>query len=231
MKNAFITIIKTYKNRLKRKPSISFNLTSNILIKKYQEQDGKCIFTGDKLSFKNNINKVTISRINFRNNFTKENTKLVTWKANYIRNHLRHDFNYVIKEIVNNCKNYDNLECIIHKFTRSQRVYINKLLNTCQLNCLKRKRKNRLRSAIFKIKIKDIEMLYSRQRGKCAYSGMNLSFRKMDKYKLSIDRIDSDLGYTIDNIHLVCWIINQAKGNMSDYDFLQSIHKIYKKKK
>ena len=229
MNNAFITIIKTYKYRLKRKSTISFNLTSNILIKKYQEQDGKCIFTGDKLSFKNNINKVSISRINLQKDFTKENTQLVTRKVNYIRNHLRHDFNYVIKEIVKNCKIQDNLEYILHTFTRSQQVYVNKLLNTCRLNCQKRKRKNRLRSAIFKINIDYIEILYSRQKGKCAYSGMDLSFQKMNKYKLSIDRIDSDLGYTIDNIHLVCWIINQAKGNMSDYDFLRSIHKIYEK--
>ena len=231
MKNSFIAIIKTYKKRFKRKPSISFNLTSEKLIKKYQEQQGKCIYTGDKLSFKNNINKVTISRINLKGNFTDKNTKLATWKANYIKNHLRRDFNYVIKEIVNNCKIQGNLEYIHHDFTRSQRIYVNKLLYTCRLNCVKRKRKNRLRSSIFKIKLQDIEILYSRQRGKCAYSDLNLSFRKMDKYKLSIDRIDSELGYTPDNIQLVCWIINQAKGNMSDYDFLRSIHKIYENKK
>lgn len=231
MKNSFIAIIKIYKNKLKKKPTIYFDLNYTKLIRKYHEQDGKCALTGDKMALKKGINKVILNRINKRDGFTYNNINLITWKANYIKTHLMGDFNYIIKKIIQNCKTYKKIEYIQHNFTRTQCIFINRLLKSCKLNCLKRRRKNRFQSSIFKITLNDIEMLYRRQNGKCAYTGLYLSFRRMDKYKLSIDRIDSELGYTPDNIQLVCWIINQAKGNMSDYDFLRSIHKIYENKK
>lgn len=58
--------------------------------------------------------------------------------------------------------------------------------------------------------------LFNEQDGCCALTGMKFSLEKSDgksrcnPYVPSIDRIDSKLGYTKDNVRLVCWAINIA---------------------
>lgn len=42
-----------------------------------------------------------------------------------------------------------------------------------------------------------------------------------------VDRIDSDGGYTLDNINSCCKICNNAKSTMSELDFLNWIEKVY----
>lgn len=59
--------------------------------------------------------------------------------------------------------------------------------------------------------------IYEKQKGLCAISGqqMILTTVKLDPYKISLDRIDSDRPYTESNVQLVCWAINQMKNNYS----------------
>ena len=47
----------------------------------------------------------------------------------------------------------------------------------------------------------------------------HLEFKRNNNYICSIDRIDSKLGYIESNIHLVGWIVNQAK-NYNIYSVL-----------
>lgn len=58
--------------------------------------------------------------------------------------------------------------------------------------------------------------LYEEQKGLCALSGLPMT-RSSDnsEYSLSIDRIDSESGYTKDNVQLVCWRINTMKSSLS----------------
>ena len=48
----------------------------------------------------------------------------------------------------------------------------------------------------------------------CAKTG--ISFSEDSIWRPSIDRIDSEQGYTKTNCQLVCWAYNRAKSNMSD---------------
>ena len=48
------------------------------------------------------------------------------------------------------------------------------------------------------------------------------------KYKASIDRIDSSKGYIKNNIQLVGWIVNQAKSDLSNKEFIEMAHLISK---
>ncbi len=41
-----------------------------------------------------------------------------------------------------------------------------------------------------------------------------------NKWNISVDRIDSNKGYTVDNIQLVCAIINRMKMNLSNDEFI-----------
>lgn len=67
--------------------------------------------------------------------------------------------------------------------------------------------------------------LWEIQEGKCAISGLPMSLQKEDKRwssnMVSLDRIDSSLGYTKDNVWLVCTRVNFAKGTQSYEDFVE----------
>ncbi len=78
----------------------------------------------------------------------------------------------------------------------------------------------------FSITIEDIEKLILKQDNKCRYS--NIIFDPENKnYSMSIDRINSNLGYTNDNIQLICSVINMMKNNLKEEEFLYIIKKIY----
>jgi len=44
---------------------------------------------------------------------------------------------------------------------------------------------------------------------------------------VSVDRIDSKLGYTFDNIQLVRWCVNSAKNDMEQNDFIHMCREVY----
>ena len=66
-----------------------------------------------------------------------------------------------------------------------------------------------------------------KQGNRCAYSGKELIWLIKNNYSTSIDRIDSDKGYTKDNVQLVAKIVNQAKNNLMHDEFLEMINTIY----
>jgi hypothetical protein len=60
---------------------------------------------------------------------------------------------------------------------------------------------------------------YESQGKVCAITGLELD--PADKwYKPSLDRIDPSLGYTVDNIRIVAWIVNHARSDLTDDEFL-----------
>lgn len=72
----------------------------------------------------------------------------------------------------------------------------------------------------------DIVALYKKQKGRCRFTGMHIFFpksmsdRERHKGTVSIDRIDSELHYTKDNIQLVHKDINMIKRNLPDARFI-----------
>jgi hypothetical protein len=78
---------------------------------------------------------------------------------------------------------------------------------------------------------KDILMcMWEDQQGLCSITGIPMSFMMGDgapnPYIASVDRIDSSLGYTLDNIHLVCYQVNMMKSNLSVDELKAWCHKI-----
>ena len=76
----------------------------------------------------------------------------------------------------------------------------------------------------------DDEFIYQKlteQNGKCAISGIDLTFNVDDWHSMSIDRIDSSLGYTPDNVLLVIRFLNIAKGNKSNDALVEEIKLCY----
>lgn len=69
----------------------------------------------------------------------------------------------------------------------------------------------------FKITLEEIWNLFLTQKRKCALSGLEIGFAKSHKEKstASLDRIDSQKGYNIDNIQWVHKDINMLKCNIT----------------
>jgi hypothetical protein len=104
--------------------------------------------------------------------------------------------------------------------------FIKKLYKEIQHNA-----KKRAKDLTFNITIDDIKNLYNAQKGVCALTGYKLTHNALPEnrnnehiinyYNLSVDRIDSSKGYEIDNIQLVCAIINRMKTDMTDNTFIE----------
>lgn len=76
----------------------------------------------------------------------------------------------------------------------------------------------------FAIEKEDIRALAERQQWTCARTGLPLDLT-MGKGQLpfgpTIDRIDNERGYEVENIQLVCYIYNVAKNRFTDEDVLK----------
>jgi hypothetical protein len=78
-------------------------------------------------------------------------------------------------------------------------------------------------SRSFSITNKDICYLWIKQQGKCALTGNDLTTElgSKDLFLASIDRIDSNFGYTEDNIQLVGAAVNCMKSNHTQQQFVE----------
>jgi hypothetical protein len=73
----------------------------------------------------------------------------------------------------------------------------------------------------FDITIEDVLKVYLDQGKVCSLSGIPIGWTRMEKsHNISIDRINSDKGYTTDNIQLVYPKINMMKFTYSQDEFI-----------
>src|SRR5207253_5662498 len=72
----------------------------------------------------------------------------------------------------------------------------------------------------------DIKQQWDKQEGLCYYTGVKMSTLPNNKYYFSIDRYDSNNGYTSNNIVLCCNTVNIMKQSLSHSDFLDWCNRI-----
>jgi hypothetical protein len=72
------------------------------------------------------------------------------------------------------------------------------------------------RNQEFALELADIVSFWNEQDGFCAYSGRKMTLGAGHLNTVSIERIDSSVGYTKENTILVCQAINRMK---SDFEF------------
>lgn len=69
--------------------------------------------------------------------------------------------------------------------------------------------------------------LWNKQKGKCFYTNIKMNFIPTDKLRLvSIDRVDNNKGYTVDNVVLCTYAFNSFKFNMSHKEVLEFVKMI-----
>ena len=73
----------------------------------------------------------------------------------------------------------------------------------------------------FDIDINFLIHIFNNQDKKCAITGYPMSLKFNCPYGISVDRIDSDIGYTRTNIQLVCQMINFAKNSFSNQQMIE----------
>ena len=78
----------------------------------------------------------------------------------------------------------------------------------------------RNRGQEFSITYDDLLDLWNAQNGKCIYTGWTMTTTTHDLTLVSIERKDNAIGYTKENILLVCWCVNRARATMEKQDFL-----------
>jgi hypothetical protein len=90
--------------------------------------------------------------------------------------------------------------------------------------------KHRAKSKNIKFELTNeiIENKLREQNGRCYYSNVEITFKIHDLHCLSLDRIDSNIGYTIENTVIVTWFINQAKNSIGSEEFINELKLCYK---
>jgi len=95
------------------------------------------------------------------------------------------------------------------------------------------RRSAKKRQLSFEIKIKYGWELFLKQNRKCALSGVDLYFSPNTSNRhgtnASLDRIDSNKGYTIGNVQWVTKKINMAKQDISQNEFIEMCKLVSKK--
>jgi hypothetical protein len=67
------------------------------------------------------------------------------------------------------------------------------------------------RNIVCMLKQEDLRQKIAEVNWKCAISKLPLTMKHNDRFKASVDRIDSSKGYTLDNIQIVATCVNMAK--------------------
>jgi len=75
------------------------------------------------------------------------------------------------------------------------------------------------RNQVFALTIQDIKNCWVDQIQTCAYSGRQMTLEAGCLNTVSIERIDSTIGYTVENTILVCQAINRMKSDFLMDDF------------
>lgn len=108
----------------------------------------------------------------------------------------------------------------LERFSEEELTLFSKLKNLCT--------KARLRNKEYDPEV-DWEYLFDlwdKQNGLCAYSGVPLSYKANHPHIVSLDRIDSAIGYVKGNLQLVSWTVNKMKQDFGEELFLEVCFKI-----
>ena len=79
---------------------------------------------------------------------------------------------------------------------------------------------------VFELTDEIIQQKLNEQEGKCYVSKQPLIIKENNWYGLSLDRLDNNLGYTIDNTVLVTKFVNLSKNNLSLDEYLKLLKEV-----
>lgn len=162
-------------------------------------------------------------------------------KGNFIKGHPAHNLG---KESENKLKKVELfklgklIECRIHGFHLRWRLHTGNNVqckDCCLIWQMNQRRKNPLRflyrdakkhakshNREFNISLDDLVKVNELQNNKCSLTGVLFDLNNPP----SLDRIDSDVGYNLDNIQLILIQVNRMKSNFTQQEFIDMCYKI-----
>jgi hypothetical protein len=94
-----------------------------------------------------------------------------------------------------------------YAYNNTQKGTFKRLVASAKFSAEYRKSKGRKEAGIFELTEQDIKQQYDKQNGICYYSGIKMNINN-NHWKISLERLDTDKGYTKDNIVLCCFELN-----------------------
>ena len=116
---------------------------------------------------------------------------------------------------------------------KNDALKLKQVLNQRLLGAMERSSKQNLN---FNLTLDYLLSLWDKQDGKCALSGIPMTYKRYNgriPTNISIDKINADLGYVEGNVQLVCMACNQIKSDWSEetmYNFCKKIVEQYENK-
>jgi len=176
-----------------------------------KEQDGKCYLC--KLSFEwvSSHYKATLDRIDSLQEYTLTNTRL----ACYMCNMLKGKFSISqLEHFARCCLSPDTME----QFPKWTETIETRRTMTDLYKAMRQRH-------IVEVTRADIQNMVELQQNKCSKTKLSFEWKSHSMFRPSIDRIDPNQGYTINNIQIVVWPYNAMKGvwsqSIADKHFLQ----------
>ena len=85
----------------------------------------------------------------------------------------------------------------------------------------------------WEINVQDLVDLWEAQNGRCEATGLVMTHHRDGSghkdFNASLDRINPRIGYTVDNIRLVCFAVNIMKHKMDEGEFYFWVKSVYEK--
>ena len=133
------------------------------------------------------------------------------------------------------------------EYVKTLKGYLVKLLAAAKSDAKKRFGNGRIDAGTFDITTDDLNDLWENQKGLCYYSKLPMNYDK-NEWKISLERLNNEIGYVKDNICLVClefngvcqWshskilemmeILNKnIENNLVDFTYIKKINVVHKK--
>lgn len=162
--------------------------------------------------FKDVLIKPSIVRKTHKKVISKIDNNIQYWKCNNCNI-------FKIKSEYKSGKNKINIckKCLIIKEqnrVNTVRGFLQKLLTAAKYSS-KSRSKFKNRSNDFAITFDDLVEKAIEQKGKCYYSNVELIFNTSSNWECSLERKNPKIGYTKDNIALVCWEFNTGDNTVN----------------
>lgn len=165
----------------------------------------------------NNIYQASIDRIDSSKGYLKNNIQIVVLPINRMKlDYNTNKFKMIINEIKNNVDTKEEID--IYKLYENNKQFKNKIKNIF----------TKINSRKYKVEITIDDILNKLQENNMRCNLTNIKLTTFGWNALSIDRIDNDKDYTVDNIQIVSWAINCAKNIHNNNEFIEFLNLIKK---
>jgi uncharacterized Zn finger protein (UPF0148 family) len=186
-------------------------ITHQDLLNLYQRQNGVCAITGLQLSHAhNNPLSASIDRIDSNKEYCDNNIQLVCQSINLGK---RNFSNLVVKSLIAEMRG-GPISILTTTPTSKRSKYESSPRRFLLLRLIRTRERRKHDSS--ELTTEFLHHLWNKQHGLCAITNLPFTHRLGDIKAVSIDRIDSNLAYTKDNIQLVIYFANLAKRNFLD---------------